>query len=305
MQQNYLRKKSVLPVDCPEEKWLLQDGDCVDELVADNCHPLHSLLNPPKPSCPDDICNVSTEILEKLCLIEEQDNDTINAFNGSITLLGKCTPEGLPILVCKITNEETGESTYQNHAPTGENGVLESYAGECVECNKQYNFTQTFVADQLSPYCGLPIFECKGELFVLFDGAHIPLPEDTNMLEVTTTNPANTALQCEPLDVQISITDPLEGTAADLIALAVAKGLTYPTFGDPVAEEALAITGCSTGGPIQYGGKTGDTIKDTEGVSASTAFDFTDPACLPVNLNVCFRKCVSAAEAKALAAVKG
>ena len=251
------------------------------------------------------LCEIAegiTSVFECLEIIKTQPAAQID---GNLVDLKKCTPDGRPIVFYAETNEVTGEVTFTTYVLEG--GTLIPYlGGECVECNKQYNFTQTYIGDESSPYCGLPVFECAGELFVLFDGEYIQLPEDTNMLEVSTTNPSASALTCETLDVQISITDPLEGVATDLVALAIAEGFTFPTFGAPLAEDALAITGCSTGVAADlYGGKTGDTIKDTEGVSANTPFNFTDVDCLPVDLNICFRKCLSAADIKALEGEKG
>ena len=220
MQQRYLLDKS--PVNtCPDD-FLVQNGDCADELLADSAHPLHSHLSPPAPAC----------------------------------------------------------------------------AGEYAGCNKEYSPVDLWVDDPDYPeLCGHRIYLCGEQKFYIdpITCKHEPLPE---MIKVTTTNAGNLEKVCETLDIPITITDPLSGTAEDLIALALAEGLAFPTYGDPVAEDVVAITGQSTG-PVTYAGQVGDCIEDTEGVSATTEFDF--PAdCVPVNLNVCLRKCLTAAEVKAL-----
>ena len=182
----------------------------------------------------------------------------------------------------------------------GTDGTCEPYDpeihGEWGSCECNYNFLQIYVDQEDSPYCGLPIFACGDKWFVPFEGEITPLED--NMIKVTTTNAGNLEKACETLDIPIAITEPLSGNAADLIALALAEGLTFPTYGEPTEADVVAITGQSTG-PVTYAGQVGDCIEDTEGVSATTEFDF--PAdCLPVNLNVCLRKCLTAAEVKAL-----
>lgn len=126
---------------------------------------------------------------------------------------------------------------------------------------------------------------------------------ETTMLEVTTSAANAGAEICETLDCQVTITEAFEGTAADIIADALDLGKEFPTYGAPTEDDAIALTGTAAG-PMTYGGFTGDTVKDTDGVTDSTPIVITAD-CLPATFNVCFRKCLSAAEIKALPAKEG
>lgn len=286
----------------PAGTWL--DGACLEEATVVDVETCGKVFDCYKPNdLPPCIGDAELSVTDqKQCeiadLLADLNIDVTNAIDGSTVNAGKCTPDGRTIIHCVKKDADGNLIGLDAFAINPATGAAEPYSGECVKCNKQYNKVDLWVADPESEFCGYRVYECDGEKFVFNPTTckYETLPE---MLKVTTTNAGNSAKVCETLDVQLEITEPTEGTAADLIADAIAAGLTFPTYGAPAAEDALAITG-QAAGPVVYGGQTGDCIADTEGVSASTAFDFTDPTCLPANLNVCFRKCLSAAEVKAL-----
>ena len=132
--------------------------------------------------------------------------------------------------------------------------------------------------------------------------------ELSEMIEVQG-NPGGSPM-AKPLTLDIALPPRVagdSGTAADLIAEAIATGDLFPgTTLAPVAENAQAITGQADGGVI-YGGQTvpegGGNIRDTNGVTATTAWEVpSEPTNCEWTPVVCFCVNLTAKELAAVAA---
>ena len=132
---------------------------------------------------------------------------------------------------------------------------------------------------------------------------------ETSMIEIEG-NPGGGSAPAKPITLDIALPPRVagdSGTAADLIAEAIATGALFPgTTLAPVEANAQAITGQSDGGVI-YGGQTvpdgGGNVRDTNGVTPTTAWEVpAEPANCEWTPVVCFCVNLTDKELEAVAA---
>ena len=136
-----------------------------------------------------------------------------------------------------------------------------------------------------------------------------PTPEEISEMIEVQGNPGGSPM-AKPLTLDVALPARVagdSGTAADLIAEAIATAAVFDgTTLAPVAENVQAITGQADGGVI-YGGQTvpdgGGNIRDTNGVTASTEWEVPkEPENCEWTPVVCFCVNLTAKELAAVAA---
>ena len=194
-----------------------------------------------------------------------------------------------PMSVCIVDPEPkrfvttTGPATY--------------FIGPAPDCDQYAKYTKFYNCPPSSEVC----WEKNGEPI------DPPTEEELSMIEIQG-NPGGGSAPAKPITLDIALPPRVagdSGTAADLIAEAIATGALFPgTTLAPVEANAQAITGQSDGGVI-YGGQTvpdgGGNVRDTNGVTPTTEWEVpAEPANCEWTPVVCF--CVNLTD-KELAAV--
>ena len=246
----YVKKK--VPVDLKAGTYF--DGACLTEgttVELNACDPMAQCLLDPQPlpctfgdvePSPElqklcDLLAVSETIAECLEIIKDQ---PVAAFANDGFRSGKCTPDGQPIFICKHTDNVTGEITWESLAYI--DGAVVPYDGDCIDCNKQYNFINGYVADTESQYCGYPIYECEG-LFWALDTNLCEYIEIDKTMPITYGAPTTPATKPECINLTYELCNQGEAvetvTGAEIVAQALAgaaaNSVTWPNGDDIVA----------------------------------------------------------------------